>query len=165
MLAFANFSKCCLLVYTLDYLCNDHLTVSVSQFYPQTQLEPTNAMDPYAVACTKQDETIIGHLPREISRYSHYFIKYGGVITAEVTTPQRRPSPIAQGGLEIQVCLTAKISQKKKLYLNRFQNFIQESYLDTDSEGEVRNDTESETESEVVVRKKIKVETILLDSD
>ena len=50
--------------------------------------EPHNVEDCYAVAVRK-DETIIGHLPRNLSRICLFFIRRGGVIEYTVTGAKR----------------------------------------------------------------------------
>lgn len=48
----------------------------------------------------------VGHIPREISRHTYFFLKEeGGTIDGIV---QYRPSPIPAGGLEIPLLLTFK---------------------------------------------------------
>ena len=46
-----------------------------------------NLMDKFAVKVTKNNETV-GHLPREYSRISWYFLARGGKIRVEVTGHQ-----------------------------------------------------------------------------
>ena len=43
----------------------------------QVRAETGNERDPYAVA-TVHDDTIVGHVPREISRTAFYFLQHGG---------------------------------------------------------------------------------------
>ena len=52
---------------------------------------------------------IVGHVLREISRFCHFYINYGGTIEARVRETKYRPSPIPSGGLEIPVLLIFKI--------------------------------------------------------
>ena len=56
--------------------------------------EPTNMADRYAVAVLKQ-ETIIGHLPRKISKVCSLFLRRGGSIRCTVTGSRRHPSDLA----------------------------------------------------------------------
>ena len=48
----------------------------------------------------------VGHVPREISRHIWYALHYGAVITARVTDPTPKWSPLVQGGLEISLEMT-----------------------------------------------------------
>ena len=70
-----------------------------------------NAFDRFAImVCEiRKDETVIGHLPMEISRVTKFFIDRGGSIIAELTSDHYRRSPLIQGGIEITCKVTAKI--------------------------------------------------------
>ena len=48
--------------------------------------EPRNVEDRYAIA-VKKDETVIGHLPRNLSRVCSHFIRRRGTIDCSVTGP------------------------------------------------------------------------------
>ena len=43
----------------------------------------------------------IGHISREISRFTKYFLKYGGRIEAKIFSSLYKPSSVSSGGLEI----------------------------------------------------------------
>ena len=74
--------------------------------------EKTNVSDPYACGIfSKSREKIsgkclVGHMPREISRFCKYFIGYGGKIKAAVVSCQFRRSPLPKDGLEIPLKLS-----------------------------------------------------------
>lgn len=75
----------------------------------QARPENGNTHDRYAIATVKivgGREQIIGHLPREISRFSWFIMSYGATITVQVVDINRRRSPLVQGGLEIPVKVT-----------------------------------------------------------
>ena len=55
--------------------------------------EPTNMADRYAVAVLKQG-TVIGHLPRKISKVCSLFLRRGGSIRCTVTWSRRHPSDL-----------------------------------------------------------------------
>ena len=62
--------------------------------------------DPYAVAwkikfAYKIAPIVVGHIPKEISRYVHLFLIHGGTATAITCSGKYYPSPIPKGGLEI----------------------------------------------------------------
>ena len=73
--------------------------------------ERGNVYDPYAMALhiktrkTIGGHRVIGHLPREINRFSKLFYDYGGKMEAFVSSIAFRRSPIPQGGLEIPIVL------------------------------------------------------------
>ena len=63
------------------------------------ETEPTNIHDRYAVA-VKVDGSIVGHVPKELSKTFYYFIRNGGVISGEVCGRRQRSS-VPMKGLEI----------------------------------------------------------------
>ena len=76
--------------------------------------EPTNAFDRYAVAVVRSS-TIIGHLPRRISKICSLLLRRGGSIY--VSGSRRYSADLPQGGLEIPCNLTfkAKVKEIKKV--------------------------------------------------
>ena len=49
----------------------------------------------------------VGHIPREVSRHTYFYIKEeGGRIDGSVLSTRYRPSPISSGGLEIPLMMT-----------------------------------------------------------
>ena len=64
--------------------------------------ERNNIYDRYAIAANKrlrgrQADSIIGHLPREISRATRFFLLRGGMVHLKVTDENYRRSPLIQG--------------------------------------------------------------------
>ena len=53
--------------------------------------------------------SIIGHLPKEISRYTQYIIEHGAQVCAFVISTTHRISPLIQGGLEIPIRVEIKL--------------------------------------------------------
>ena len=80
--------------------------------------EPTNERDRYAVAVTK-DGTVIGHLPRKVSRVCSLFLRRGGTIDCVVTGTRRYSADLPQGGLKIpcKLSFTAKARETDKLHI------------------------------------------------
>ena len=77
----------------------------------RVEKEHNNIMDKYAIATIlvgsvedSDAKTVIGHMPRELSKVLWYFMSHGGLIDCEITGKRQR-SPLVQGGLEIQCCL------------------------------------------------------------
>ena len=65
--------------------------------------EMGNHHDRYTIAGYKKFgvvERIVGHLPREISRYIHFIILHGATVSVKVVDVNHRRSPLIQGGLE-----------------------------------------------------------------
>ena len=76
---------------------------------PET-LPASLQVDPYCCAVqilipNRVANTTIGHIPREISRFTYYFLKHGGKIDGHVSSMLRRKSPIPSGGLEVKLKL------------------------------------------------------------
>ena len=53
--------------------------------------------------------SIIGHLPKEISRYTQYIIEHGAQVCAFAISTTHRVSPLIQGGLEIPIRVEIKL--------------------------------------------------------
>ncbi len=83
--------------------------------------ESGNAHDRYAVGTYKRDdnnlETLVGHIPKNISLLCSLFLRRGGSITCEVSGQRRRSTDLVQGGLEIpcKLILTGEEGELKKL--------------------------------------------------
>ena len=45
----------------------------------------------------------VGHLPREMSRFAHFFLQRGGIISGKVISLEHKLSPIPSGGREIPI--------------------------------------------------------------
>ena len=95
-----------------------------------------NSFDCYAIAAYKQcgaTEQIVGHLPREISRFMYFIIFHGAQIACKVINTHHRRSPLVQGGLEIpiEVTVTMNSSDANKQALARCQNWVELKYKET----------------------------------
>ena len=75
--------------------------------------EPDNASDRYAVA-VKREGTIVGHLPRKITRVCSLFLRLGSSITCTVISHRRYSSDLPQGGLEVPCMLTSVQGDTKR---------------------------------------------------
>ncbi len=75
-----------------------------------TKQENGNPEDSFAVGVIK-DDTVIGHVPRELSRIFWHFIQRGGYISCEISGRRQR-SVLLQGGLEIPCIYTFKAKKK-----------------------------------------------------
>lgn len=74
-----------------------------------------NIHDPYAVAVVSSTvDTIVGHLPRNISTMCHIFLRRAGNIIVQVTGRRRRSVDLPQGGLEVP-CLLTFIGESKEI--------------------------------------------------
>ena len=85
----------------------------------QCERELHNGSDRYAVA-VKKDGTIIGHLPRKISRACLLFSRRGNTITCRVTGHRRYSADLTQGGLEVPCILRFEGEEKEIAKLKKF---------------------------------------------
>ena len=61
---------------------------------------------------------VVGHMPREISRYTWFAIEGGANITAQVVSTNAKRFPLTQGGLEIEnksYCYLGKQKESKNI--------------------------------------------------
>ena len=65
--------------------------------------------------------SIVGHVPKEISRYTRYIVENGASVNAFVLATHHRPSPLIQGGLEIPIKLVVKLT---KLTVPNYKNIV-----------------------------------------
>ena len=77
----------------------------------ETELQDFNEHDRYAVAVEVEGDTV-GHVPLEVSKICHYFIKDGGSITGQVIG-KRQYCKVFMKGLEIP-CKYEFTARKKK---------------------------------------------------
>ena len=77
-----------------------------------------NSRDRYAVA-VKRMGTIIGHLPRKLSRVCSLFLRRGGTIDCTVTGWRRYSADLPEGGLEVPCSLLFKATPKEIQKLNK----------------------------------------------
>ena len=91
--------------------------------------EHGNAYDRFAIKATDAQDTIVGHLPLEISRVVKHLIDRGAVVCARVTNDRYRVSPLIQGGLEIPCAVTVTTNSSfDDRILNRFKDLFKELY-------------------------------------
>ena len=116
--------------------------------------------DPYACAIRIKNKYFsnlitVGHIPLEISRLFHFFIKTGGRnVNGYVKSLTYRPSPTPFGGLEIPLQLTFSCGQKGSLdimnaFVNRLYDWNDTGIVNVEENEE--NDEEN-TDDEHLVR-------------
>ena len=106
------------------HVYQDIWTPTVSDQFDCRQ-EPENEEDRYAVAVYEDSEStdVLGHLPREISCVSYFFLEHDGSITGKVTGRRRY---CHQGGMEIPCKLT--YSGKWK-HIRKLKNYFQNRHF------------------------------------
>ena len=107
-----------------------HVYKEIWYTYVQQQIsfteEPENIYDDFAVAgyatlpsSGSADPEIVGHVPRELSRYFYYAMQSGATFTARVYSARHRPLPLMQGGLEIPLVVDVEWDDTSKLDIFR----------------------------------------------
>lgn len=104
--------------------------------------ERNNCYDRYAIAATKRlrgrlANSTVGHLPREISRATRFFLLRLGVVCAKVIDKTHRRSPLVQGGLEIPVQVTAEmdLTERNKAILVKYKQIVVSNYKEPRMDG------------------------------
>ena len=104
----------------------------------ETIHEENNPHDRYAVAAIRKTVSrlrpvVVGHLPREISRFTRFIILHGATVKVKVSDTKYRRSPLIQGGLEIPVEVEVQMETPSKtgltfsFQLNIFDNFFRQT--------------------------------------
>ena len=112
--------------------------------------EINNVHDPFAISLETKvagkltESEIVGHIPREISRFCHYFINYGGKLEMRVTSTRYRPSPIPTGGLEIPILLIVIKGDSTKEVFEEMETLVKSYYLEPDQIPAVENEEDEE---------------------
>ena len=104
--------------------------------------ERKNLHDRYAIVAYKRlpgrlADSIIGHLPREISRPTRFFLLRGEVAVAEVINTTHRRSPLVRGGIEIpvKVVVEIKATAKNGLIIDKYKELVLANYKEPDLNG------------------------------
>ena len=125
----------------------------------QVKQEIGNLHDPFAISLGAKipgkltDFDIVGHIPREISRFCHYFINYGGKLEARVRCTKYRPSAFPLGGLEIPILLIIKKGDSTQEIFEKMESFVKSYYLEPDkivAEAKDKNSDNSDEDFEYV---------------
>ena len=102
--------------------------------------EPSNIYDRYAIAAVKNipgwsGMSVIGHLPKEITRLTRYIMLYGATVTVRVHDVNYQRSPLIQGGLEIpvEVTISMPFGQKNKAALDKYEQLLAEQYKEPEN--------------------------------
>jgi len=99
-------------------------------------LKRTTALIHLLLKSDQERNKIVGHLPREISRITKFFLDRNAVVTTELTSSHYRRSPLVQGGLEIRSKVTVKVdSSFNTKVVDRYKAKVKELYIEpTDEE-------------------------------
>uniref|UniRef100_A0A1X7VMD2 Uncharacterized protein n=1 Tax=Amphimedon queenslandica TaxID=400682 RepID=A0A1X7VMD2_AMPQE len=113
-------------------------TVSASRLHEllATKHEQNNLHDRHAIAATKRlpgrlsSASIVGHLPKKISKVTRYIMEHGAVVTLKVMDIHYRRSPLVQGGLEIPVMAQVQMTSnvKNRTALDEYNVLVKRLY-------------------------------------
>ena len=101
--------------------------------------EYANVHDMFAIkVCQMADgvESIVGHLPIEVSRLTKFLLDRGATVSATLTSVSYRRSPLVQGGLEIPCLVQARMigTQINKIILSKYLSLVNETYSEPSPE-------------------------------
>ena len=104
--------------------------------------ERGNMYDPNAMAGTLV-ASIVGHIPKEISRYTRYIVEHCASVDAFLFATHHRPSLLIEGGLEIPTKLVVKLTDKEinSAKLQKYRKFVDENFKEP-VDGKFVDDTE-----------------------
>ena len=82
-------------------------------------------------------DSIIGHLPREISRPTRFFLLREGFVFGEVINTTHKRSPLVQRGLEIpvKVVIELEATAKNRLIIDKHKELVLANYKEPDLNG------------------------------
>lgn len=74
--------------------------------------------------------SVVGHLPREISRFTHFIIVHGAKVSCKVVDVHHRRSPLVQGGLEIPCEITVEMTMTdtNSLAIDKYRQLVSDQY-------------------------------------
>ena len=104
--------------------------------------EPDNPFDEFATkVCEEGHKAPVGHLPREISPATKFFIDRRANITVTLTSDHYRRSPLVQDGMEIVCKVTASIPGRciNLLLVERYKKLVEDTYTEPKNEEILRS--------------------------
>ena len=75
-------------------------------------------------------QQVVGHLPKEISRFTWFIMEHGAAVTVKVVDIKHRRSPLVQGGLEIpiEVVVVMPFSAANKQAIDEYKRLVDNHY-------------------------------------
>ena len=99
--------------------------------------EENNPHDRYAVVAIRETVSrltpvVVGHLPREISRFTRFIILHGATVKVKVSNTNYQRSPLIQGGLEIPIEVEVHMenSAENQQALSKYLTLRAENYYE-----------------------------------
>ena len=98
--------------------------------------EPRNVFDQFAIKAVDERGETVGHLPKEISQITKYFLDRGISMHCKLTSRHYRRSPLVQGGLEIKckVVIDSRATVLQSRLTAHYLELIQNLYTETAEE-------------------------------
>ena len=99
--------------------------------------ERGNEFDAFSVKTVRADDNaIVRHLPREISRPKKYLLGRGAIVKAIITCSYYRHSLLFQDGLEISCMVTVSMPAtiRNHLLLGRYRELVTDLYCESEDE-------------------------------
>ena len=98
--------------------------------------EDGNPYDRFAIKTVTSNGATVGHLPKEISRVTKFFLDRGAFMQVELTSKHYRRSPLVQGGMEIPCLVTVKTpaTLKNTQLAEKYFELVKERYTEPKNE-------------------------------
>ena len=74
--------------------------------------------------------TIVGHLPKEVSRITYFILIRGATVSCRVLDVHHRRSPLIQGGLEIpiEISVEMQLTNENSVVIRKYEALVREQY-------------------------------------
>ena len=98
--------------------------------------EKNNAFDRFAIKVVAQNGDTVGHLQREISRITKFYLDRGASMHVELTSRHYRRSPLVQGGMEIVCSVIMKMpaTLRNTKITEKYLEMVKEKYAEPNEE-------------------------------
>ena len=80
-----------------------------------------NLHDPYTVSVVREDNVMVGYVPRTISALCYFFLRRNGMIICQITGRRHHSVDLPQGGMEV-LCTLTFVGQSQ--YIKKVQKLI-----------------------------------------
>ena len=89
----------------------------------------------------KENGEIVGHLPKEISRITKYYLDRGASMYCRLSSQHYHRSPLVQGGLEIQceVVIDLRATMLQSKLTARYLDLVKDLYIEPTEDSVVGN--------------------------
>ena len=128
----------------------------------QVKQEIGNSHDPFSISLGAKipekltDFDIVGHIPRQISRFCHYFVNYGGKIEARVRCT--KTVTYSFGRLENSYSSCHKKGDSRQEIFGKVESFVKSYYLEPEkivAEAKDKDSDDSDEDFEYVTESEV----------